>query len=1040
MRESLPSNVKRRVSTFATLLFFFCALGIYTTFCQEAQSHPYERDMERFEKEDQANPPTSETTFFVGSSTFTIWKEIPTDFSEYHAVNRGFGGSQISEWLEFACDRALIKHKPNRIVFFCGCNDIASGKSAERVFADFQAFLRKMRAVNPDLVVHFCSLHMPASRQAYWETFRKYNAAVKSLSEFDSNLYYIDFAGPTSDGSGAGIPSLFQSDRLHLNRAGEERLIPLIKASIRQELSDKAKKAKKSLAPQDDVVLYSEAKDGFLGREITTTSQDIVIESDAFEVHQTFGSNEISVQRQGDVFVITLKRTGAQHPYAKTSVTFSEVKSLTEIQTKTVGDPPDISVAGLKLSLSSGWELIFSDSYQDKGFVTIDYQAPLEGLLQNEELPTWELTNFNGVPFENLKAFGTGGLKAVDGHAGSYTFLSIVDPSTRAGVVGGWITSEKSGGVLFSNKTEAGIPTMTPRLDFGHYENAGRKFTERFVLGEFDDCRLGLENYADSIARYYSIELNPSAVTGYCTWYSDKNGGACNENAMKELGKSIEEKFGAFGFQYVQIDDRWQLGNSKNGPNKNFTTHNPNGPYPSGMGATSSFLNSHALAAGLWFMPFSGNFDDPYWSDKQDLFVRSAIDYPEAGQKNTRRFSSINQKKGAPYETYWGGTSLDMTNPKALSYVEDIVRRITQDWGYKFIKIDGMWVAGAIEQLYVDDEYTPDDMGNQIFYDPTRTNVETFRTGLQLVRDTAKDTFILGCNVSQNMRVLAASYGLVDGMRVGPDNGASWNGICTGPWRGSNRYFYNGRVWYNDPDPVYVRTSIPLKHAQVSATWASISGQLYALSDWIPDYDETRVDLVRKTIPNHFKTNVRPVDLFEQDLARTWILTDESTGVRRDVVALFNWHDGDGAKFEYTPERLGLPTTTSDGQRIEKYVGYDFWNDEFVEPFSTFQTTLDKETCKVFAIRAVESHPILLSTSRHITQGIVDIESETWNAENQTLTIVAKIPPQIKYELRVYNPSTGNLDKWTVPEACVGVHTIEYRNDENGAPIFTILQ
>ena len=439
-------------------------------------------------------------------------------------------------------------------------------------------------------------------------------------------------------------------------------------------------------------------------------------------------------------------------------------------------------------------------------------------------------------------------------------------------------------------------------------------------------------------------------------------------------------------------------------------------------------------------MPFSGNFDDPYWADKQDLFVRSAIDYPEPGQKNTRRYSNINQKIGEPYETFWGGTSLDTSNPKTLEYITDVVTRITQDWNYKYIKIDGMWVGGAIEQLYVNDEYMPDDMGMQVFYDQSRTNVENFRTGLQCVRNAAKDTFILGCNVSQNMRILAASYGLVDAMRVGPDNGASWDGVCAGPWRGTNRYFYNGRVWFNDPDPVYARVSIPLERAQVSATWASITGQLYALSDWIPDYDEARVDLVRKTIPNHLKTNVRPVDLFDEELARAWILTDDSTGTRRDVVALFNWHGDDNAPFEFTPEKLGLPLSETQGKKIEKYVAYDFWKDELLEPFDVLKTTLPKESCKVLAIRPVGDHPLLLSTSRHVSQGIIDVLREEWNEETKTLSIQAVIPPKFKYELRVYNPNSGQLDRWQAPDDCSGTHTVEYRVDEAGTPSFKIVK
>ncbi len=699
---------------------------------------------------------------------------------------------------------------------------------------------------------------------------------------------------------------------------------------------------------------------------------------------------------------------------------------------------PVVVNESVTISLNSGYDLVFSNVYEDFGFMTIDYQVKKMGVLEFEIPIVWDFPSFASDRFDSLRAFGTAGLKPLDGHQGSYAFLSIVDPATRAGVVGGWITSELAGGVVKSGKSETNAPSMAPQLDLGSYHNE-RVFSERFVLGSFDDCRLGLENYADAIATYYSIKPNKDALNGYCTWYSERHGGACDETSLRELSDSIVKNFGKFGFQYVQIDDQWQEGNSSNGPNKNFTAHRPNGPYPTGMKSTSEFLNSNALIAGLWFMPFSGNYDDPYWADKQDLFALSAIDYPKEGEQNTRRYPSINQKKYTPYETFWGGTALDTSNPKTCEYIQDVVHRITQDWNYKFIKIDGMWVGSALEQLYVNDEYIQEDMGKQIFFDRTRTNIENFRKGMELVRDVAKDTFILGCNVSQNMRVLASSYGVVDAMRVGPDNGADWGGVCAGPWRGTNRYFYNGRVWYNDPDPVYARTSIPIERAQVSATWASISGQLYALSDWIPDYDQERIDLVRKTTPNHQCLNVRPVDLFDVDLARAWLLTDEKSGVRRDVLALFNWNGGDNEPYEYTAEKLGLPLTNANNNKVERYVAYDFWNDAFIEPFDVVKTTLAKESCKVLAIRPIEDHPILLSTSRHITQGVIDVQSEVWDAQAKTLRIVANVPEELKYELRVYNPVTQQLDRYVVPQEYQGVQTIEYQLDDHGAGNFSIV-
>ena len=744
-------------------------------------------------------------------------------------------------------------------------------------------------------------------------------------------------------------------------------------------------------------------------------------EAATLESSVKLGAVVVTFAEGADQIVVQLSRNDAV--FAQTTVGKAEVASYTT------------SDGAAELALKTGFTIRFSaptaGASDCANFVVLDYEYAGNGVLTFEEPLQWEAVCFEGLPLDMFKSFGTAGLKSVDGAAGSYAFMALVEPETRSGLVGGWITSERAGAVVRSAKTAENALVMIPRLDFGKY-NARKEdvLRERFVLGAFEDCRLGLEAYADMIADHYSIQLKKDCIVGYCTWYSDKHGGSSDENAMKELAEALEKDFGDFGLQYVQIDDRWQLGDSKNGPNKNFTGHRPNGPYPSGMKATSDYLNSHGLVAGIWFMPFSGNYNDPWFADKQDLFVRSAIDYPAEGEKNTRRYSSINQKKGEPYETFWGGTCLDTSNPKTREYIRDVVERITQDWNYKFIKIDGMWCGAGIEQLYVNDEYMLDDIGMQILHDPRATNVENFRKGLELVRETAKDTFILGCNVSQNMRILASSYGLVDAMRVGPDNGASWQGVRTGPWRGTNRYFYNARVWYNDPDPVYARTSIPLDRARVSATWAALTGQLYALSDWVPDYDQERVDLVRKTIPNHDCKNVRPVDLFDVDFPSVWLLTDETSGVRRDVVGLFNWSGDDAQEFDLSPEKLGLPLVDANGEPVSEYVAYDFWNDRFVEPFANFKATLPKESCAVYAVRPVGDAPFLLSTSRHVAQCVLDVEKEAWNPDAKELTLVVDVPKKLAYELRVYNPATKELERFVVPESYAGKRVeIVYKQD-----------
>ena len=632
----------------------------------------------------------------------------------------------------------------------------------------------------------------------------------------------------------------------------------------------------------------------------------------------------------------------------------------------------------------------------DRPFVRMNCVLPPgERVVQTVRLP--EIRLHPDYAPDAHKALGTGGLTAVDGHSGSYMFLAVARPGTRRGVVAAWLTSDKASGIVFSGKSQDGRQILLQaESQYGRYPRTAASPEEQgeaFLLGAFNDCREGLERYAEAIAAHYRIKMAPQ-LSGFCTWYSNKHGGCGDERSTRAFADAAAEKLVPYGFNFFQIDDGWQSGQRINGPKKNFTTHNPTGPYPSGMAATADYLKGKGIRAGIWFMPFSGNWNDPYYADKQSWFVRSAIDYPPAGEKNTRRFT-IDQKRDAPYETFWGGTSLDMTDPDVERYVADEVARISKTWGYGYFKYDGMWTAMACEQLYVNDGYLPDDLGCQIFDDPTKTNVECFRKGLQMVRDAAgEEVFILGCNVSQNMRTMGAAYGLVNAMRSGPDNGANWSGICAGPVRGSARYFYNGRVWYNDPDPVYVRNSIPLAHARAITSWAAITGQLFAFSDWLPELSDERVAVLQKTLAPHRSLAVRPIDLFEQPLANAWLLATNGYA----VVGLFNWKEKESLAIDYGAAYAGL-----DPEAV--YTGYDFWEETFVPPFmGRLAVELPPASCRVLSLRKLADRPVLVGTSRHVASPVFEVEDERWSAEELTVSGTSAVVARDRYELRFVLP------------------------------------
>ena len=459
-----------------------------------------------------------------------------------------------------------------------------------------------------------------------------------------------------------------------------------------------------------------------------------------------------------------------------------------------------------------------------------------------------------------------------------------------------------------------------------------------------------------------------------------------------ELAEFAARELKPYGFSFVQIDDKWQMGKRRNGPGKNFTTHDPQGPYAHGMEAVAARLGALGFTPGIWFMPFAGDHLDPYFRDHAEWFVKHS--------------------NGEFYETKWGGTSLDMTELGAREHLRNVVKTI-RSWGYRYFKMDGLWTGTATEQVYVNDGYVEDGIGDAVFHNPDKTNIEAMRDGLKLVRQAARlDVFFSGCNLSQNMRSFSGSVGLVDSMRIGPDNGSDWprdpNGavvgsLLAGPLHGSRKYFLHGRVWWNDPDPIYVRAAMPLSHARLIASWVAISGQFYLNSDWLPGLPADRLDIIRRTIPSHGLLP-RPVDLFEHPIPRIWLLSGLSAPARRDVIALYNW-DSEEKMIECPMDKIGL-----DGKR--HYHAFDFWGNELLPPIQgTLHIAVPAQSCRILALRAASNQPQLLSTSRHVTQGIVDVVEERWDASRSALLGWSKVVANDSYELRVIVPADPQVWK-----------------------------
>lgn len=179
----------------------------------------WETTIQKFEAQDKQAPPAAGGALFIGSSSIRKW-DLRKWFPDHaDAINRGFGGSHMADSTYYA-ERIAIPYKPRVIVVYAGDNDIAGGKSPQRVLSDYQAFVKKIHAALPQTKIVYIAIKPSIARWSLVDKMRAANALIRKETESDERLSFIDIDTPMLGGDGKPRPELFVKDGLHLSDAG----------------------------------------------------------------------------------------------------------------------------------------------------------------------------------------------------------------------------------------------------------------------------------------------------------------------------------------------------------------------------------------------------------------------------------------------------------------------------------------------------------------------------------------------------------------------------------------------------------------------------------------------------------------------------------------------------------------------------------------------------------------------------------------------------------------------------------------------------
>lgn len=205
-----------------------------------AADSPWEKEIKAFEAADKEAMPPGGGTLFTGSSTIRLWTTLARDLPDHAVINRGFGGSEIADATAFA-DRIIIPYRPATVVIRAGGNDIHNGKPPEKVFADFRAFVAKVRGALPEAKIAYISIAPTIARKAEVARTDALNGMIRDYLAKTPNTTYIDATDMTLAADGTIRPELFVADGLHFSPAGYKLLTERVRTALGSPARAKAK-------------------------------------------------------------------------------------------------------------------------------------------------------------------------------------------------------------------------------------------------------------------------------------------------------------------------------------------------------------------------------------------------------------------------------------------------------------------------------------------------------------------------------------------------------------------------------------------------------------------------------------------------------------------------------------------------------------------------------------------------------------------------------------------------------------------------------
>jgi hypothetical protein len=242
-------------------------------------------------------------------------------------------------------------------------------------------------------------------------------------------------------------------------------------------------------------------------------------------------------------------------------------------------------------------------------------------------------------------------------------------------------------------------------------------------------------------------------------------------------------------------------------------------------------------------------------------------------------------------------------------------------------------------------------------------------------------------------------FGLFDTIQTGDLREATESGFGAFAYAISKGLKGHGLVQMSDPGPVRVGGKLTREQVQAWVSLVALTGQSFFVSDALPSLTAEKIDIIRRGLPVlPVRTAYVPKESPYPRIAQLWY----GSGADTSLIAGY---------FKFSPLEDDVPGWFHSDSTQEFLAGserYEYWTHRFIgraRPEQYLQMYVPDGECAVVAARKARPWPFVISTSRHVSQGAVDLKNEKYDESTMTLSGTSELVGGDPYELRIVLPT-----------------------------------